>query len=285
MCNLHSENAIHLLFFCDVSRHIWLASPWNLRTENLICNSLLDGLKFLWHVEALDSSFSSAHVGSRNIFLFAFALFDHIWKNRNVVTHGNPSQDFDRLFASISKSYQSALDSLPSNKTPNLSWSHPPVGWIKLNFDASLVGNRASLACVARNNEGTIIGWTCRRLTAPTPLSAEAMAAKVAIDMACQANWHSIILEGDSKDVLDSLSSRNCSSVWAIFVILDICLYKLAAILVWHAISVPRTRNFLTRNFLAHNIARWGNSFDCNVLLPSVLPRSVCLDTESWLPL
>ncbi|KAL5579635.1 hypothetical protein UlMin_012077 [Ulmus minor] len=118
LCNLHTENAIHLLFFCDVSRHIWLASPWNIRIDDLVCNSLVEGLKFLWHVEALDSSSPYAQVGNRNIFLFASALFDHIWKNRNAVIHGDATQDFDHLFFSISKSYQSALDSLAINWSP-----------------------------------------------------------------------------------------------------------------------------------------------------------------------
>ena len=90
-----------------------------------------------------------------------------------------------------------------------------------------------------------------RRLTAPSPLLAKALAAEVAIDMACQANWLSIILEGDSKAVLNSLSTKNSSSVWSISVVLVNCFCKLAAIPVCHAGFVPRALNFL-----AHSIAR-----------------------------
>ncbi|KAL5574163.1 hypothetical protein UlMin_023760 [Ulmus minor] len=276
--NILSQTTLHLLFFCDVSRHIWLASPWNLRTELLACDSLLDGIRFLWQLEAMDGSSHGSQAENRNIFLFVSVSFDQVWKCRNSVTHGGSLQDNALLVESIFKSYHSVLASVSRCKLPCAShWSPPPEGWIKINFDASLLGSRASIACVARNSEGSIIDWSCKRISATFPLLAEALAAELAIDLACHANWHSILLEGDSKTVLDSLSSRSSSSSWSISTLLDNCFCKLNAISVWHAAFAPRAHNLV-----AHNIARWENSFDPNSLLPLSLPPSVCLETEVW---
>ncbi|KAL5562072.1 hypothetical protein UlMin_031819 [Ulmus minor] len=51
ICRNSNETGAHLLFSCDFSRHFWLASPWNLRTELLADLSPLEGFRFIWDMD------------------------------------------------------------------------------------------------------------------------------------------------------------------------------------------------------------------------------------------
>ncbi|KAL5545963.1 hypothetical protein UlMin_005650 [Ulmus minor] len=196
--NIGPENAIHVLFLCDFSRHLWVASPWNLRTENIVCNSTLECIKFLWLLEDRDSNTQHAEDGSRNIFLFASVLMDFLWKHRNDTTHGSPKSDPTKLYASIMRSYYSILAGCPSLK-PKLSfcWTPPPTDWLKINFDAAIKDSSASIACVAHANDNSILRWSIKKVTTDDPLVAKCLAAEMASDIARSMGWNVVLLEGD----------------------------------------------------------------------------------------
>ena len=41
------------------------------------------------------------------------------------------------------------------------SWTPPPAGWMKLNFDAAIRENKISVAVVGRDNHGRVVlAWT-----------------------------------------------------------------------------------------------------------------------------
>ncbi|KAL5566496.1 hypothetical protein UlMin_029660 [Ulmus minor] len=102
ICSTNPEDALHLLFFffffCDLSRCCWLASPWSLRTESLPCPSPLEGLQFLWSLEASDVSSSRESEGDRNILLFCFGPFgSHLAAQKWYHTWGSYCESDDCL--------------------------------------------------------------------------------------------------------------------------------------------------------------------------------------------
>ena len=112
----------------------------------------------MWSIDDRDRSFNDESAGGRNIVLFASILFDLVWKCKISLTHGGPSLNPSILVDSILKVYTSCLvvsnGSRPNSAPP---WSPLPMGWIKLNTDVALNGEFATLACVARNEDGVII--------------------------------------------------------------------------------------------------------------------------------
>ncbi|KAL5569315.1 hypothetical protein UlMin_025890 [Ulmus minor] len=190
ICNDCPENSLHLLFFCVFSRKCWLASPWNIRTERLACQSPLEGLQFLWSVEDMDYRASRVEWDNMNIMLFASVLFDSIWKYRNSIIHGGPISTPTVIYQSILKSYSAFLVSSPScAAVVPASWTPPPADWIKVNSDAAISNSEVYISCVARDFKGNIISWSSRKLCPCSPLMAEALALEMALKMACFAGW------------------------------------------------------------------------------------------------
>ncbi|KAL5568872.1 hypothetical protein UlMin_025447 [Ulmus minor] len=210
ICNVSHENSLHLLFFCVFSRTCWLASPWNIRSERLSCQTPLEGLQFLWSVEDLDYRVSSLELGNKNIMLFASVLFDSIWQYRNSIIHGGPISSPSFIYQSILKSYSGILVSFPScTAVVPASWTPPPTDWIKVNSDVALSNSEVLIACVAHDDKGNIISWSARRLSPFPPMMAEALALEMALKLACDAGWKYTIFASDSKTVIDALNSRN----------------------------------------------------------------------------
>ncbi|KAL5557491.1 hypothetical protein UlMin_039727 [Ulmus minor] len=264
ICNDNPENSLHLLFFCVFSRKCWLASPWNIRTERLACQSPLEGLQFLWSVEDMDYRSSRVEWDNRNIMLFASVLFDSIWKYRNSIIHGGP------ISTPTSSPSCAAVEPAP--------WTPPPTDWIKVNSDAAISISEVVIACVARDCKGVIISWSSRKLSPCSPLMAEALALELALKMACDAGWKYAIFASDSKIVIDALNSRNSDSPWAISSILDNCSLLVTYFSACSLVFAPRLSNLL-----AHNLAKW--CLACNVFSQGSfdLPSSVCSDTEEWM--
>ncbi|KAL5569589.1 hypothetical protein UlMin_026164 [Ulmus minor] len=277
--NAHIENSLHLLFFCDLSRHIWLASPWSLRAERIACQTPVEGLQFLWNVESSDNHHADHGLGNRNIILFASVLFDLIWKHRNSVTHGATPSSPLSLLHSILKSYFSLLDSFP-RRSPGItpSWIPPPSGWIKINCDAALNDAGSSIACVARNDKADIVKWEARNIDLCSPLVAEARAVDLAIKMVAQASWKYICVVSDSKVVIEALQKRTSNTPWSVTSILDNCKLNLCNFDACSFVFTPRAANFL-----AHNLAKWC-LYSCSSSQGLLsLPPSVWSDTEVWL--
>ena len=98
----------------------------------------------------------------------------------------------------------SQQDSVP------VPWVPPPIGWIKLNFDAAvsregLVG----ISFVARDSTGLVLAWSRKKLHGRFDVeTAELYAAQLATSLARDLNYHRIILEGDALLVIKNLQHQ-----------------------------------------------------------------------------
>ncbi|KAL5569345.1 hypothetical protein UlMin_025920 [Ulmus minor] len=228
ICNSTDENIIHLLFHCDFSRRLWLASPWTIHPNPRSFSSAADCVRFIWRCDEIAGNHNE------DIWLFASILLDSIWRIRN------------------------SPNSLPLVST----WSPPLEGWTKINFDAATCPSFSVAAAVVRDWHGKVIKWQVRELLTSDPLEAEAAALEVAISLAIQESLTNVVFEGDSKLVIDNLLDSSLTDLWQVSICLDNCRVRLQSIPCWSAVFVPRSCNFC-----AHNLARWGLGRICNNLV------------------
>ncbi|KAL5582063.1 hypothetical protein UlMin_014505 [Ulmus minor] len=153
-----------------------------------------------------------------------------------------------------------------------LSWSPPPLGWMKINMDADVGSSIAAIACVARDPKGVIISWVSKTIPVCSPLVAEACAAEFAIDFASSSRWPAVNFSGDAKVVMEALSSLKSNIFWSTSTILENCILKLNSLTYWSFSFAPREANVL-----AHNLAQWALFCCCNAHNVSSPPSAVFL--------
>lgn len=85
----------------------------------------------------------------------------------------------------------------------------PPPSHFKMVFDAAIAGKTAWLAAIYVNSMGSVIpAWTTSS-SASDPLRGEAEAFELVIHNAKTLQLKTLLLYGDSMDVIDALLSNN----------------------------------------------------------------------------
>lgn len=92
---------------------------------------------------------------------------------------------------------------------------------MKLNVDAIVFNDAATIAIIARNESGLITKSWAKSFNSCDPLIAEAVAILWAIQVAKVENWSSIIIESDSKMCVDAILIDPHASLWKIAVLCD----------------------------------------------------------------
>ena len=83
---------------------------------------------------------------------------------------------------------------------PCTSWSPPPVGWYKPNFDAAIFqeDDRAGVGVIIQDNYSLVMASLSQNIQLATSVvEMEAMAAIRAIEVSYEQGFDNIILEGD----------------------------------------------------------------------------------------
>lgn len=89
-------------------------------------------------------------------------------------------------------------------------WTAPPVGWVKINFDAAVekTGELGGIAAVAKDHTGLILVWSRKKLHARFDTgTAELLATRLAVSLAREMGFQHIILQGDALTVIKHLQS------------------------------------------------------------------------------
>ena len=76
------------------------------------------------------------------------------------------------------------------------TWTPSPLNWIKLNFNAAIREDEASMAMVARDQKGKLIAAWTEQLEQTEPLLGEAKATLLAIKKTADEGFKRIILKG-----------------------------------------------------------------------------------------
>ncbi|KAF9603085.1 hypothetical protein IFM89_033810 [Coptis chinensis] len=99
---------------------------------------------------------------------------------------------------------------------PESSWINPPLGWVKLNFDASFHKDcyYTNIVVIGRDSRGEFLGGKVSRVKATSPGEAEALAVELAVNYAVQQHWREVIVEGDAKSVILAYAYMISASSW-----------------------------------------------------------------------
>ncbi|KAL0001791.1 hypothetical protein SO802_015572 [Lithocarpus litseifolius] len=152
----------------------------------------------------------------------AFVL-DEILRARNQVVHHGGVIDIQasiklihHKLAEYSLVWSSSVPPPASNVASLYKWNPPPLGWIKLNTDATIGEHSNAIAIVARDHTGEVLKVWARSSPTCSPLRTEASAILWAIQLAKVEKWPRIVIEGDAKNCFDPLSSLPTTPDWTI---------------------------------------------------------------------
>ena len=105
--------------------------------------------------------------------------------------------------------------SFADNNT-RIRWYPPNTSFTKLNFDGLvLTDNKASSGFILRNSEGSPILASTKNVGVSNVLRAEAFALRVGLHATLLHGHLNIIVEGDSKILIDNINNK-CSVPWKI---------------------------------------------------------------------
>uniref|UniRef100_A0A2N9GBJ0 RNase H type-1 domain-containing protein n=1 Tax=Fagus sylvatica TaxID=28930 RepID=A0A2N9GBJ0_FAGSY len=95
-------------------------------------------------------------------------------------------------------------------------WNSPPISKIKLNVDAAMKNNEATIAVVARNADGYVLTSCPKKIKVDDPCIAEAAAIAWAVEIAKAENFMDIMVEGDTKVCIDAVAGATDKPPWRI---------------------------------------------------------------------
>ncbi|XP_075665304.1 uncharacterized protein LOC142634963 [Castanea sativa] len=160
------------------------------------------------------------HEEQKNIELMAMVMWT-IWHRRNQVR--TLSKDYplshilhaaSEALATFHQAISDASKQIHQSHPISVRWSPPPVGRIKVNFDGALFKDigKAGIGVIIRDSNGQALASMSEQASLPfSPDIAEAMAAARAVSFAQELGYTSFILEGDSANIIATLSSEETS--------------------------------------------------------------------------
>lgn len=110
-----------------------------------------------------DNDFPLDPRDKEKMYHFATISFEQMWLSRNIRLRkfSLSLSNFPELFNKILSQYWNATTTrfiARSRLTSQSSWSPPPLGEFKLNFDVSFKDCLATSAIIVRNHHGNIVG-------------------------------------------------------------------------------------------------------------------------------
>ncbi|XP_060967362.1 uncharacterized protein LOC133035535 [Cannabis sativa] len=167
--------------------------------------------------------------------------------------------------------------SLLPNHSPILreTWTPPPQDWIKVNCDVRVSLESMCIAIVARNYLGKVIWIHSARLDFSDALCGEAAACCLAVSSAAELGYKYVIVESDSRLVINALNKK--MSHWALDNYVSFCIKSSPSFSSCNFSNVSKNCNFV-----AHNVAKWAFTHQLygSILLSSVPKELLCNDRE-----
>ena len=225
LCNNDVESVSHLFFKCNATKMFWFGTWWGVRADLLVVNEEIDVVKLVVDppIPITDSLLLKQNMELASVQV-ALTL-EAIWRFRNQHVHldkiENPMVSIKALEYRILEHVQSLQAGSRSWNIKELHWGPPPHECMKLNVDAAVFNDAATIAIIARNEDGLITKSWAKSVNSCDPLMAEAAAILWAIQVAKVENWSSIIIESDSKMCVDAILQDPPDSLWKIAVLCD----------------------------------------------------------------
>jgi hypothetical protein len=158
------ETPCHILWSCPSAQDVWMEGSRSLQ------KSLTDEADFINLFGTLLEKLEERELQ------FFVAVARQLWFRRNSVvlfkgTMCSPAAILKKARDQVDE-YEKALlwqrtrTSTPNSNKPAMKWSRPSVGFVKINWDASIDprGGCMGVGLVARNHEGRVLATFCDRI-------------------------------------------------------------------------------------------------------------------------
>lgn len=222
-CHSKHETLEHMLFQCKLSREVWCGSPFG-----FVVSGSWNSIHFSeWWFSFPHTSQSSEDAADMGALFASICWF--LWKARNKLHFDGLRWDSSSILekaSALCSEFKAANNSryrrpISSGSTPHSRWLLPPIGCIKFNVDGAVRRQTGivGVGIVARDYSGIILGTTSIPFPGLfSPRSAEALAFREALVLAANKGFSSIIVEGDSLEVVQALTQdgktfSDCGSI------------------------------------------------------------------------
>ena len=207
--NHEPETILHALRDCPKAQSFWNSLSPPFRSNLFYGLQLVDWLKL-----NCKTSMSSPSSNINWSILFPFAVWT-FWLHRNCIAFDNPHQHKDLKRETMAKASEFLYLGMTEKHNPvkakiQVQWLPPPVNWVKLNSDGSSMGNPglAGGGGLIRNERGEWIKGYARAIGITTSVAAELWALRDGICLCSALNFPAVIVELDSKLVVDLLNKE-----------------------------------------------------------------------------
>lgn len=221
------------------------------------------------------------------ILIFAAILFDQLWLWRNKIRLGATIPNWNLVAAQMRRLLFQHWNAAQSRSFRRIGitldcWSLPPLGELKMNFDASLIDHSATSAVVLRDHHGQVRGAWINHFNSSNSFCAELEAAIQAFSIAESLNITRLWLEGDALQVILTLQGLDQYRDWRALDNINRGKTFLRFHSFWSVKFVYRNCNLCV-----HKLAAWARSSSLNGCLEitTIPPEVLCDRGGTFVPL
>ncbi|BFG29036.1 hypothetical protein CerSpe_153100 [Prunus speciosa] len=242
-CGEFAETIEHALLLCPWTHGVWFGSHLGYRPNPRLITTLDS-----WLNNIMNTISGNKYIRWDAMNSIALICWE-IWKERCYVQfHGGNPNPISVLRCASSLIAELASCHL-SNTSDHVEFSHrwrpPETGRFKVNVDGAWKKDslQAGAGVIIRNHLGHFMGGGATFLYCSSPGEAKAEAVLTGLRLANDLHLSNITLEGDSKDIIDSLCKKNHTVSWKIFPILEEIRRRAQAFSSVHWSWAPRAAN------------------------------------------
>ncbi|XP_026416681.1 uncharacterized protein LOC113312143 [Papaver somniferum] len=226
-CRNENETITHLLIHCNYATTVWSVISLEVYQEVRNISDVRQWVKS-WCNPDNNISFNKTLIINKIVITMWF-----IWKSRCELVFDNNRCNVSSLkhsiitFSNENKIQSSFRDNQNQNSNiitrgnsintrSNRNWNPHPRGKIKINIDASVLPNsfHTGIALIIRDFTGKMVeAWTLVERTRDVA-QAKAMAVLKALQWILQLQLQNVIVEGDNKEVMDSINGDSIITRW-----------------------------------------------------------------------
>jgi hypothetical protein len=208
-CLREEETLVHILWNCPSSIAVWQECPRSIQKlamEPTDGRSMVEG--WLQKLNGDD-------------FKFAIAVARQIWLRRNVFIFEHlfmPPMQVILAVKSSLEDYEEVVATLEISRENSCSgrvrWEKPPLGVLKLNWDAALHTETQTMGVgvVIRDDRGDCVAALARVVPYIADLlTAETVAAWHAAQLICEKGYQKVLFEGDCLSIISDLKKEDPS--------------------------------------------------------------------------
>lgn len=233
-------------------------SKWNFNSANVTNSSLINWITSIFDKK---SGLFPIDLLREEFLTFMAVLFNSIWMNRNLITHGGSIPPLQMIFKLIKATSNAHWHSQLKRKITagthdSDTWRAPPSNWIKVNSDCRFIDGISHSAFLVRNFNGSITFAQAKHYYCTNALTAELHAIKDACIFMNQAKADRVIFEADSLNAITFINDPSSPIHWSASQLVEEIRRFWALWPKWRFKICSRNSNFA-----AHNLAAWSFSF------------------------